>query len=118
MNGRISHGEHHRAPRSSPVRWGWHWRLIIGTLLVLGCLAMTIRYRGEELCPRHTDDRLRANRDGIRVRRARPSSGTQAFLALPYAILAGLILLAQPKLALGSTVLVAGTCRFSSTGSA
>ena len=31
-----------RNPKSTPVRWAWHWRLIIGTpLLVLGCLAMT-----------------------------------------------------------------------------
>ena len=30
-----------RTPESPPVRWGWHWRLMIGIpLLVLGCLAM------------------------------------------------------------------------------
>jgi uncharacterized membrane protein HdeD (DUF308 family) len=101
-----------RTPESSPVRWGWHWRLIIGTpLLVLGCLAMTIPFVAGKGSPFILGILMIASglietayAFAVRDRHV----GNAGFFGAAMSVLAGLILLAQPKLALGALSLLLG----------
>jgi uncharacterized membrane protein HdeD (DUF308 family) len=101
-----------RTPESTPVRWGWHWRLIIGTpLLVLGCLAMTAPFVAGKSSPFILGILMiasglieTAHAFAVRDRHV----GNAGFFGAAMSVLAGLILLAQPKLALGALSLLLG----------
>jgi uncharacterized membrane protein HdeD (DUF308 family) len=106
-----------RTPESSPVRWGWHWRLIIGTpLLVLGCLAMTAPFVAGKSSPFILGVLMLAS--GLigrpRVRRARTATlGMQAFGAA-MSVLPGFYALSRSWL--WGQCPCCWACRFSSTG--
>ena len=101
-----------RTPKSTPVRWGWHWRLIIGTpLLVLGCLAMTAPFVAGKSSPFILGILMlasglieTAHAFAVRDRRV----GNAVFFGSGVSVLAGLLLLAQPNLALGALSLLLG----------
>ena len=101
-----------RTPKSAPVRWGWHWRLIIGTpLLALGCLAMTAPFVAGKSSPFILGILMiasglieTAHAFAVRDRRV----GNAVFFGSGVSVLAGLLLLAQPNLALGALSLLLG----------
>jgi uncharacterized membrane protein HdeD (DUF308 family) len=101
-----------RTPESPPVRWRWPWRLMIGLpLLVLGCLALTTPFVAGKSSPFVLGILLltsglieTAHAFGLRDRHV----GDAGFFGAGISVLAGLLLLAQPKLALGALSLLLG----------
>jgi uncharacterized membrane protein HdeD (DUF308 family) len=99
-------------PEAPQVRWGWHWRLLIGIpLLMLGCLAVATPFVAGKSSPfvlailMLTSGLIEtAHAFAMRDRHV----GNAVFFGAAMSVLAGLLLLAQPKLALGALSLLLG----------
>jgi uncharacterized membrane protein HdeD (DUF308 family) len=101
-----------RTPESRPVGWAWHWRLAIGIpLLVLGCLALATPFLADRSSPFVLGMLMlasgllqTAHAFAVRDRHV----GNAVFFGAAMSGLAGLLLLVQPKLALGTLSLLLG----------
>ena len=105
-----------RTPEPPPVRWRWPWRLVIGLpLLVLGSLALATPFVAGKSFPFVLGVLMLASglietatRFALRDRHV----GNAVFFGAAMSGLAGLLLLAQPKLALGALSLLLGLSFF------